>query len=309
MSVPPHPDDTGDTPIAADTRAAAPTGGHDDVRAGDARVGDVGVGDGDVDEDVRDDDAGGVHGAGGSDTGASGTNPKATVPNATVPKTTDANAGHHGGPWADAPEWPEQSSAETQQDRADEVERKLTVPVLIAALASIPAVFLTRAGGTAAAIGTVLNWASVAVLVGESVALLWLEGSVRRWLRRYRWQLLVVAATVPAVVFVIGPLQVLRLVLLLGGFHILRARRIVNAGRVVVERLGLGQRRARWVLAGVIVLAGAFSLIVLADPDSRSRHVVEWFVDRVGVTGTVLAGIAAAAVIYAVGQLVTRIRR
>ncbi|MBB3661511.1 hypothetical protein FB384_000415 [Prauserella sediminis] len=199
-------------------------------------------------------------------------------------------------------------TGDEQSDRADEFERKLTIPVLIAALASIPAVFLTRAGGTAAAIGTVLNWASVSVLVGESVVLLWLEGSVRRWLRRYRWQLLVVAAAVPAVVFVIGPLQVLRLVLLLGGFHILRARRIVNAGRVVVERLGLGQRRARWVLAGVIVLAGVFSLIVLADPDSRSRHVVDWFLEHVGVPGTVLAGIAAAGAIYGVGRLLTRIR-
>lgn len=201
-----------------------------------------------------------------------------------------------------------QPDRDGQPDRADEFERKLTVPVLVAALASIPAVFLTRAGGAAAAIGTVLNWASVAVLVGESVVLLWLEGSVRRWLRRYRWQLLVVAAAVPAVVFVIGPLQVLRLVLLLGGFHILRARRIVNAGRVVVERLGLGQRRARWVLAGVIALAGVFSLIVLADPESRSRHVVDWFVERIGVPGTVLVGLAAAALVYAAGRLLTRIR-
>ncbi|GAA1204740.1 hypothetical protein LY12_000288 [Prauserella alba] len=200
------------------------------------------------------------------------------------------------------------STGNEQSDRADEFERKLTVPVLVAALASIPAVFLTRAGGPAAAIGTVLNWASVSVLVGESVVLLWLEGSVRRWLRRYRWQLLVVAAAIPAVVFVIGPLQVLRLVLLLGGFHILRARRIVNAGRVVVERLGLRQRRARWVLAGVIVLAGAFSLIVLADPDSRSRHVVDWLVEHVGVTGTVLAGVAAAGAAYGIGRLLTRIR-
>lgn len=203
---------------------------------------------------------------------------------------------------------PDGAQSGDEQDRADEFERKLTVPVLIAALASIPAVFLTRAGGAAAAIGTVLNWASVAVLIGESVGLLWLEGSVRRWLQRYRWQLLVVAAAVPAVVFVIGPLQVLRLVLLLGGFHILRARRIVNAGRVVVERLGLGQRRARWVLAVVVVLAGAFSLIVLADPESRSRHVVDWFVERVGVPGTVLAGVAVAGVIYAAGRLLTRIR-
>lgn len=203
---------------------------------------------------------------------------------------------------------PGEQTGDQPSDRADEFERRLTVPVLIAALASIPAVFLTRAGGAAAAIGTVLNWASVAVLVGESVVLLWLEGSVRRWLRRYRWQLLVVAAAVPAVVFVIGPLQVLRLVLLLGGFHILRARRIVNAGLVVVERLGLGHRRARWVLAGVIVLAGVFSLIVLADPESRSRHVVEWFVEHIGVAGTVLAGIAAAAAVYAAGRFITRIR-
>ncbi|MBB3052371.1 hypothetical protein FHS23_003405 [Prauserella isguenensis] len=240
--------------------------------------------------------------------GCEGTSPAETEPeNAAAQERTSAPEGTETPERTEAPEGTGQREGR-RPDRADEFERKLTVPVLVAALASIPAVFLTRAGGTAAAIGTVLNWASVAVLVGESVVLLWLEGSVRRWLRRYRWQLLVVAAAVPAVVFVIGPLQVLRLVLLLGGFHILRARRIVNAGRVVVERLGLGQRRARWVLAGVIALAGVFSLIVLADPESRSRHVVDWLVERIGVPGTALAAVAAAALVYAVGRLLTRIR-
>ena len=193
-------------------------------------------------------------------------------------------------------------------DRAEEFERRLTVPVLVAALASIPAVFLTRTDGVTAAIGIALNWASLAVLVGESAGLLWLSGSVQAWLQRYRWQLIVAAAAVPAVVFVVGPLQVLRLALLLGGFHILRARRIVRAGRLVVDRLGLSARRARWVFAGVIVMAAGFTAIVLADPESRSRRVVDWFVDRIGPVPTVVVAVVAAAVVYTVVRLITRTR-
>lgn len=199
-----------------------------------------------------------------------------------------------------------EASGNGQADRADEFERRMTVPVLVAALASIPAVFLTRAAGTASVIGYVLNWASLGVLVGESAVLLWLSGSVRVWLRRYRWQLIVVAAAVPAVVFVVGPVQLLRLVQAL---YVFRARRIVRAGQVVVHRLGLGARLGRWVFAAVVVLAAVFVTIVLADPHSRSRHVVDWIVARIGLVPTILVGLAVAGAAYLVVRRTTRARR
>lgn len=186
------------------------------------------------------------------------------------------------------------------RDRAAAAEQRFTIPVLAAALLSIPAAFLTTTGGTTATIGRVLNWVSAAVLLGESLTLLWLSGDVVSWARRYRWQLAVVAVTIPAVVFVVGPVQVLRLLLAIGAFRILRVGRIVRAGRLVVRRLDVGTRWARWVLAGVGVLAAAFAAIVLADPSSRSRRVVAWFVDRIGVLPTILLAVAVAAVVFLV---------
>lgn len=186
------------------------------------------------------------------------------------------------------------------RDRAAAAEQRFTIPVLAAALLSIPAAFLTTTGGTTAAIGRVLNWVSAAVLLGESLTLLWLSGDVVSWARRYRWQLAVVAVTIPAVVFVVGPVQVLRLLLAIGAFRILRVGRIVRAGRLVVRRLDVGTRWARWVLAGFGVLAAAFAAIVLADPSSRSRRVVAWFVDRIGVLPTILLAVAVAAVVFLV---------
>ena len=80
-------------------------------------------------------------------------------------------------------------------DRARRIQQSLAVPVLAAALLSIPAVFLTTAPGLPGVVGRVLNWLSLAVLVGESAALLWFSGSVRLFVRRYRAQLLIVAIT------------------------------------------------------------------------------------------------------------------
>ncbi|PRX48275.1 hypothetical protein B0I33_10489 [Prauserella shujinwangii] len=189
--------------------------------------------------------------------------------------------------------------------RAEEVEQRLAGPVLVAALVSVPAVFLSTASGPTAVIGTVLNWASLAVLLGESVLLLVLSRDVAAWIRDHRWHLLVAGVTVPAVVFLVGPVQILRLVLSIGALRVLRAGRIVRAGRVLRRRLGWRHHRGRWLLGGATVLAAAFVTIVLADPTSRSRHVTDWVLDHVGVAPVLAAGL-----LLAVGTaVVVRYRR
>lgn len=182
----------------------------------------------------------------------------------------------------------------------------MSAPVLAAALVSVPAVFLTTTGGVTAVVGQVLNWVSLAVLLGESLLLLWLSGSVRNWVRRYRAQLLVVGLAVPAVVFVVGPLQILRLLLAIGAFRVLRVGRIMRAARVVSRKFGLRNHHGRWVLAGASVLAAVFVAVVLADPDSRSRAVLLWVVDRIGVVPAALALLGALAV---TALLVVAVRR
>ncbi|MGW9308320.1 hypothetical protein ACWGPQ_09940 [Saccharomonospora azurea] len=191
-------------------------------------------------------------------------------------------------------------------DRAHHVQQRLTVPVLAASVVSVPAVFLATTPGTLGVVGTVLNWLSLAVLVGESLALLWASGNLRTYVQRYRPQLIVVGITVPAVVFVVGPVQVLRLLLAAGTFRILRVRRILRAGRIVVHRTGLDGRLGRWVLAAATVLALSFSAVVLADPESRSRRLLDHVVDALGVGGAALLALGVATVGLCVTVLVRR---
>ncbi|EHR59938.1 hypothetical protein [Saccharomonospora cyanea] len=185
-------------------------------------------------------------------------------------------------------------------ERARRAHEQLAVPVLAAALVSVPAVFLTTTPGVTGTIGTILNWLSLAVLLGESATLLWVSGSARVFVRRYRFQLLIVALAVPAVVFVVGPVQVLRVLLAFGAFRILKVRRILRAGRVIVHRFGLDGRRGAWVLAGAAVAATAFACVVLADPESHSRRVLTHVVDHLGVGGTAVAALGVVHVLLVV---------
>lgn len=196
----------------------------------------------------------------------------------------------------------DKSSADLQAER---VEARLAIPVLASALVSVPAVFLTTAGGTAALIGTVLNWLSLSVLVGESVILLWVSRDLMLWVRRYRAHLLVLAATVPAVVFAVGPVQILRLLLSLGAFQVFRAGRILRAGRIIRSKFSLRGRRGTWLLVGMTMLAAVFVAIVLSNPDSRSREVISWVIERYGV----LAALALLGVLALAATLFLVLRR
>ncbi|WP_199430430.1 hypothetical protein [Qaidamihabitans albus] len=190
---------------------------------------------------------------------------------------------------------PDSTADSAPGTRAEQVEERLAIPVLVAALVSVPAVFLTTTGGTAAVVGMLLNWLSLVVLLGESAVLLWVSRDVAKWVREHRWQLIVTGATVPAVVFAVGPVQILRLLLSLGALRILRAGRIVRAGRVIRRRAGLDKGRGRWLLAGATALAAVFVAIVLADPTSRSRRVTDWVLDNVGVVPAIAGGLVLAA--------------
>jgi hypothetical protein len=188
-----------------------------------------------------------------------------------------------------------------EDSRAERVEQRLAIPVLIAALVSVPAVFLTTTDdATTVVIGKVLNWASLVVLLGESVVLLWFSRDIAAWVRTHRWKLLVTVAAIPAVVFVVGPVQILRLILSIGALRVLRAGRILRAGRVIRRRAGLTGKRGHWVIGGVTALAAAFVAIVLADPTSRSRRMTDWILEHFGVLPAVLAGLIAAGAVFVV---------
>ncbi|MBE9372978.1 hypothetical protein IQ251_00815 [Saccharopolyspora sp. HNM0983] len=156
--------------------------------------------------------------------------------------------------------------------RTERLEETLRVPVLIAAAVSVPAVFLSPLDGPVGVLGTLINWLSMLVLAGESALLFFRSGNRMRWLREHWWLVTITVLTVPAVLFAIGPVQVLRLVRVVAALQVLQVRRLVRSARIIVRR---GNRfgRLRTLLSAVTVLL-AFLLVavVLVDPDSAVRR-------------------------------------
>ncbi|MEX2328865.1 MAG: hypothetical protein WD575_03970 [Nitriliruptoraceae bacterium] len=189
-------------------------------------------------------------------------------------------------------------------DRADRVAERLAVPVLLAALASVPAVFLTLMQDPWSAVGSGLNTLSGGVLIAETVVLFALAEDRIGWLRRNRWLVALTLALIPAVVFALGPVQMLRLLRVVGALRIIRVGRILKAGRIVRQRAGLDHGWHRVIGATVSLLGAAFVALVLIDPTSTSRQFLDGAVTRLGWIGVVVAG-----VIVAVATWVVRTQR
>lgn len=194
----------------------------------------------------------------------------------------------------------ERTSVEEGEDRADRVARKLAMPVLIAALASIPATFLTLFDGTLETTGNALNTASGAVLVAETVVLLAVATDKRAWLRRNWWLVALAVLIVPAVIFAVGPVQLLRLVRVVGALRVLRARRILKAGRIISERHAGDGRWRRLVTFGLTLLTAGFVAVVLADPTSQSRQLLDDAFGDLSWLAVVLAGALVAGATFVV---------
>lgn len=194
--------------------------------------------------------------------------------------------------------------------RAAQVEQRFTVPVVAAALAAVPATFLTMLEGTAATVGAALNYATLAVLAAESAVLFFLAGDRLAWLRRHKLPVGVTLATIPAVLLALGPVQILRLlrfVRVLGALRIVRVRRIVKAGRILRERAGLEGVAARAAAWTATALAAVFVALVLADPSSTTRRFLESALGDRGFGG-VLAALAAGAMLAGATFVVVRSR-
>ncbi|MFA9445914.1 hypothetical protein [Egicoccus sp. AB-alg6-2] len=177
------------------------------------------------------------------------------------------------------------------------------MPVLVAALASVPATFLTLFEEPYATAGATLNLVSGGVLVAETVVLLALAGDKRAWLRRNRWLVGLTVLLVPAIVLALGPVQLLRLaraVRAVGALRVLRVRRIVKAGRIIRERHGLDGGWARAVTGLLTLSAAVFVAIVLTDQTSTSRQYLDAVTARVGVLGIAVAGVIVAVATYVV---------
>ncbi|WP_017546774.1 hypothetical protein [Nocardiopsis prasina] len=193
---------------------------------------------------------------------------------------------------------PERTFDETSADhRATEenglaraLERRLALPVLLCAVVSVPAVFLGMWGEDRwAELGHRVNWLAGLVLWAEWILLIALAENKLGWLRTHKWSTFVAAVTLPAVVFALGPAQVLRLLRAAGTLRLLRVTRIVEAGGVLRRRMGLTGTRGTVVAAATTVLSAVFVAAVLADPTSTSRRYAESLVSGTGTWLVILA--------------------
>jgi CsoR family transcriptional regulator, copper-sensing transcriptional repressor len=179
-------------------------------------------------------------------------------------------------------------------DRADRWQERLAIPVLVAALASVPAIFLTLFDDPYETVGSTVNMISGGVLVAEAVVLLAVSQHRLTWLRNNLWLVGLAVVMIPAVVFAVGPVQLLRLLRVFGALRIIRVRRIFKAGQILRRRAGLNrwwQRVVGFVISGLVA---AFVAMLLADPSSESRQLLETAVDRFGWAGVVAAGLVLA---------------
>ena len=182
----------------------------------------------------------------------------------------------------------------------------MALPVLVAALASVPAMFLTFLSGPLGTAGRWVDVASGVVLVAETVVLLVVAEDKRTWMRGHRGLLLLSLAVVVAVVFAVGPVQLLRLVRAVGALRVLRAGRIMRAARELRARLGLTGRTSGVVAVASGLLAGVFVGVVLADPTSRSRSVLTWLFGEISTPVLLVLSLAAGLLLGAATYLLAR---
>lgn len=197
-------------------------------------------------------------------------------------------------------------SRDERDELADRWQHRLALPVILAALVSVPAVFLTTLDDPRLVLaGRTLNWASVAVLSAEAVLLVVLSGHKRAWLWRHKWTLAITVVAVPTVIYAIAPVQAMRLlqlVRLVGTLRILRAKTIIKAGQVLARRFGLaGPWRYALVLGGSL-LAAAFVALVLVDPTAARQHerVLNELKGWLGPVPALVAGVILAAATFIV---------
>lgn len=191
-----------------------------------------------------------------------------------------------------------EASDEEIDELQDRWETRLAWPVLVAALLSVPAVFLSLLDEPFEIVGSVALHLATAVLVFETVVLFLISPKKVAWVLRNWWLIGLTIATILAVIFSIGPMQLFRTVRGVGALRVLRAKQVAKAGESLANK-GRSRRR-RWfgqILATVVV--GAFVVLALVVPESEARSSLESFVGEEGVPfAAAAAGLLTVVVMY-----------
>lgn len=207
---------------------------------------------------------------------------------------------------AAAGELAETASGRASEERArtleERWENRLAWPVLIAAVVSVPAVFLTLLDEPFEMIGHVGLWITSVVLIFETIVLFLVSPKKIDWLLRNWWLVGLSALVIVGVVFSIGPMQLLRLLRSVGALRVLRAKQVAKAGHSL-QKVGSSRwwRHLGTILATFVVTA--FVVVALVDPESPARSFLD---DLVGEDWAVAAAVGAGLLLFGATYLLVR---
>lgn len=209
-------------------------------------------------------------------------------------------------PSAAARELTDTAMGNLSEERTREIEEKwerwLAWPVMIAALVSVPAVFLTLLDEPFEMIGHIGLWVTSVVLVFETLVLFLVSPKKVEWLRRNWWLVGLTILVIVGVVFSIGPMQILRLLRSVGALRVLRAKQVAKAGHSL-QKTGTSRvwRYLGTLLATLVV--SAFVVVALVDPESPVRSFLD---DLVGEDWAIPTAIGAGLLLFAATYLLVR---
>lgn len=161
-------------------------------------------------------------------------------------------------------------------ERSERIERRLEIPVIVAALLVIPVIVIEESsfGEPWDTVGVVLNWATWIAFLAEAVVMLTVVPDRWRWVRQHPIEVAVVVLTPPFLTALAG-VRLLRLLRLLRLFRLARiARRLFSAE-------GLQYAAA---LAALTAVAGGAGFAAL-EGDRSSADGVYWAVTTMTTVG------------------------
>jgi len=169
-------------------------------------------------------------------------------------------------------------------ERAQRYERFLQIPVLVAALAVVPALALEESSEEPwLTVGLALNWISWLVFATELVVMLVVVEDRRAWLRGHALDVAVTVLTPP---FAPAALQGLRAARLLRVLRLLRLLRLVRAVQVAGRLFSPDGLRWAAFLVALVALGGAEAFaLVEKDQDVDVWDGLWWAVTTMTTVG------------------------
>jgi voltage-gated potassium channel len=163
-------------------------------------------------------------------------------------------------------------------DRAERLERRFELPIVIAALLVVPIIFVEQAdpGEPWSTLATVGNWLVWFMFLAEVVVLLAVVPDRWRWVRGHPLEVAIVVLTPP---FLPASLQALRV------FRLLRVLRLIAAVRYARRLFTLDGLRYGALLALITVLGGGAAYASVEGRDVSTWDGVWWAVTTMTTVG------------------------